>query len=460
MTTASRRRTIAALAAIALAGACGTRLPDSAFPTSPGAPAPTATATAPTEAPTGAPTAGATDVGVTATEVTIGNISSLTNAFDPRTFTGGYDGAKAWFARLNAAGGVAGRTVRFVGCDDSGSATGNVSCVESLKNKVFAFAGNTILSYAGARAVNDAGVPDIGAQPIDTAYYTYPHLWDIYGESYPRDGKTPGYDGVLTGGTEVYRYFATRFPDVPRKAGVVYYNQVDSRKYGQSIVTGLRAEGYDVVAKQVNFALPDYDSTVIAMKRAGVRFVYDALDRLGSERLCVSMDRNRLDATAKVTTTQSWVASTRSDYADSPRCRNTIWATGTALNYDDVTKPQVKAFRDAMAAQGLDSPDKMSEWALEGWAGAMWLTDAMRSCGADLTRACVERFMARPQPYDAGGLLLPRSFVPHSGPETTERNCLNVVRWQDSAGGKGGWVDQVADMTSNCFQVRVIRYSP
>lgn len=457
----SRGAVATAVCVVAVASACGTRLPDSAFRTpSPGP------STSPSASPAGsaAPTPHGTstgEVGVTATTVTIGNISSLTNAFDPRAFTGGYYGARAWFDRLNARGGVNGRAVRFVSCDDGGSTTGNVRCARSLLPEVFAFASNSILDYAAASMVDASGTPDVGAQPIDTAYTRYPHLFDIYGESYPRDGKQVGYDGVLTGGTEVYRYFAVRFPDVPRKAGVIYYNQSDSQKYGQSIVTGLRLEGFDVVAKQVNFALPDYDSAVVAMRHAGVHFVFDALDRFGSQRLCKAMDDNRLFVTAKVTTTQTWAASVKTDYGASPRCRNDIWATGNTLNYDDVGKPQVAAFRAQMTAEHFDTPHVMSEWALEGWAGAMWLTDAMRSCGSALTRRCVEAFLERPQDYDAGGLLQPRRFSHQTRPETRTHNCLNVVRWQDTANaGRGGWVDQVADMNRNCFDVPVIRYRP
>jgi branched-chain amino acid transport system substrate-binding protein len=446
-----------AVGLLLLAG-CGTRLPDSAFPSSSASPAaPSASAVAPS----GTASAGGTDVGVTADTITVGNISSLTNMFDPHAFSGPFSGAKAYFDYLNAHGGVNGRQVRFVSCDDQGSGDRNITCVQKLRDEVFAFASNAILSYAGAQMVNDAGIPDVGAQPVDTAYTKYPHLWDIYGESYPRDGKSVGYHGVLTGGTEVYRYFATRFPNVPRKAGVIYYNQADSQKFGQSIVTGLRVEGYQVTAKQLNFVLPDYDGAVVAMKRAGVQFVFDAIDRLGSVRLCQAMEQGGLRVTAKVTTTQGWVASVKSDYRSSPHCRNEIWATGNTLNYDDTAAPQVATFRQQMRAEGMDNADTMSEWAIEGWAGAMWLADAMKSCGADLTRHCVEQYMARPIDYTAGGLLQPRRFTHQTRPDTTAHNCLNVVRWQDSANdGKGGWVNEVEDMTTNCFDVHVITYSP
>jgi branched-chain amino acid transport system substrate-binding protein len=485
------------LLAGALVTACGTRLPDSAFPTT-GAvlvesPKPTSSSTSGPVASTGptpgssgpasssgpgsssgptTPTQGpgagtspntASDIGVTPTTVTLGLVSSRSNAFDPSAFVGPQYGAAAFVDDVNRRGGVHGRQLRLVVCDDHGEAARNQQCVRHLveKDKVFAFVSNAIFSYAGAPYVQSKGVPDVAGQPIDTAYEQFSHLWDIYGVAYPRDGSI-GYHGKLEGGTEVYRYFATRYPKVARKAGVVYYNQSASQRYGENLAKGLQAEGFTVISKEVNFALPDYDSAVLDMKAQGVEYVYDALDAGGNENLCNAMDADGLSSqiTAKVTTTQSWTAAIGEQYSQAPQCRSKIWATGNTLNYDDTSKPQVKAFRDAVARLHTDGPQQLSEWSLEGWAGAQWMADAMASCGAALTRRCVEAFLSSPQPYDGHGLFTPRNFTKH--PHTARsRNCLNVARWVDGAGsGKGGWVSQVADMSQTCFDVPNVLYSP
>jgi ABC-type branched-subunit amino acid transport system substrate-binding protein len=485
------RTLLALLAAGSLLTACGTRLPDSSFAAQgttvvttqqPGAgggtasAAPTASASAAAgtgEGPggttglvasaspgtgitNGRPTT-ASDTGVTPTTITLGQIVSRANPFDPKAFVGPLYGAAALVSDLNARGGINGRTVKLVTCDDHGDANRNTSCVHSLidSSHVFALVAQSIFTYAGASYVQSKGVPDVGSQPVDTAYDRWSHLWDIYGESYPRNG-TVGYNGRLVGGTEVYQYFKKRF-DGPLKAGVVYYNVASSTRFGQSIASGLRAEGYSVVEKQINFALPDFDSAVLDMRSQGVKYVYDALDTGGNVSLCRAMDADGLSPqiTAKVTTTQGWVGSVSTDYTDSPGCRNKIWATGNDLNYEDEQLPQVKRFRDAMRRLHLDGTDQLSEWALEGWAGALWLSDAMRSCGADLTRHCVEAFMGSGQPYTAGGLLTPRSFR-KSPPEKTVRTCINVARWADSK----GWVTQVPDMNRNCFDAKQISYQP
>lgn len=489
---------LTAVSVALVASGCGTRLSDNSFATSnviteqtalatessaasPGASgsaAPvagpsglplTTAAAGPTGGPTVGPTSGpavantASDIGVTPTTIKLGTVSSITNAFDPTAFVGPQFGAAAWVDEINRRGGIHGRSVELLTCDDHGDGGRNNQCVHQLidNDHVFALVSNAIFSYAGAGYVQSKGVPDVGSQPISTAYDQLSHLWDLYGEAYPRNG-TIGYGGQLEGGTEVYHYFKAVYPKAALKAGVVYYNQADSQRFADNITKGLEAEGYAVVAKEVNFALPDYDSAVLDMKSQGVRYVYDALDAGGNQNLCASMDTNGLSdqVEAKVTTTQSWTATIASQYDQSPTCRNKIWATGNTLNYEDTGFAQVKAFRDAMTRRHTDSPSQLSEWALEGWAGAQWLGDAIGSCGAQVTRRCVEGFMGGSTPYDGHGLLTERSFVKH-GHTPRERNCLNVARWQDSAqAGRGGWVTQVKDMNTNCFDVATVLYTP
>src|SRR6201999_1595243 len=103
-----------------------------------------------------------------------------------------------------------------------------------------------------------------------------------------------------------YRYFKVHYPKVPLKAGVVEYNQADSERFGQNIVNGLKAEGYQVTEKTVNFALPDFDSAAIAFKNAGDKYIYDTIDREGNVRLCQALVNNDVPFFAKVVTTQSW----------------------------------------------------------------------------------------------------------------------------------------------------------
>ncbi len=338
-------------------------------------------------------------------------------------------------------------------CDDGGSGVGNNDCVRELveEHEVVALVATASLDYAGAARVSRAGVPDIGGQPIGAAYETYPHLYGIYGSLAPRDGE-PGWDGMLYGGTEVYRYFKRE--QGARTAAVVSYNQAASAAYARLVTRGLRAEGYEVVTEQVDFALPNFRAAAADLKERGVDLVFDAMDTHGNARLCEAMDDVGAEVTAKVTNVQNWTSTVGDDYKNAPRCRNALWATGSSRNYEDSAHPAVREFRAALRGEAL------SQWHLEGWAAARWFTDAATSClraaGGAVTRGCVDRFMNRGKPYSAHGLLVPVTFERRTRPPRHGTACVSVARWRD---GKG-WVTQGKDMNDNCFDVPQLAYRP
>ncbi|UYQ61340.1 ABC transporter substrate-binding protein [Streptomyces peucetius] len=415
-----------AAALLAVVTACGSRLPERAFDASPD------------------------PAGAGREPLRVGIIASATSPVGGAAFDGPGEGARAYFDAVNARGGIDGRRVEVVTCDDGGSGVGNNACVHRLidEHKVFALVATTVLDYAGAPRVSRAGVPDIGGQPIGTAYDTYPHLYGIYGSDAPRTGEAPGWDGTLYGGTEVYRWFKRH--QGARTAAVVSYNQASSAVYARLVARGLEAEGYRVVSEQLDFALPNFRAVAADIGRSGADLVFDALDAHGNARLCKAMDDVGTRVTAKVTNVQNWNSAVPRDYQDAPGCRNALWATGASRNYQDTGHPAVREFRRAMG------DGELSQWQLEGWAAAMWFTDAARSCSAGLTRACVERYLNRPEPYTARGLLLPVSFRHLEEPPATRRACLSVARWQDGR----GWVTQGGDMNHNCFRVPQIPYRP
>ncbi|MFF6983999.1 ABC transporter substrate-binding protein [Streptomyces sp. NPDC008343] len=419
-----------AVTVLALSTACGSRLPESDFE----------------HRDRGGPTTPAGD----RTPIRVGIIAGVTSPVGGSAFTGPRDGAKAYFDRLNARGGIDGRRVEVRECDDGGSGVGNNECVHKLvdEDKVVALVATTALDYAGASRVSRARVPDIGGQPIGTAYDTYPHLYGIYGSLAPRDGTT-GWDGKQYGGTEVYRYFKREHG--ARTAAVVSYNQSASAAYARLVEQGLKAEGYKVVTEQVDFALPNFRAVAADLKEQGADLVFDAIDTHGNAQLCKAMDDVGAEVTAKVTNVQNWTSTVAEDHKDSPRCRNALWATGSSRNHEDTGQDAVREFRDA--TKGLKTH---SQWQLEGWAAAMWFTEAAKSCaGQGVTRACVDDFMNRSQGYTADGLLIPVRFERLAEPPKTRRTCLSVARWKDGR----GWVAQ-GDMNHTCFDVPQLSYRP
>jgi ABC-type branched-subunit amino acid transport system substrate-binding protein len=369
-------------------------------------------------------------------------------------------GVQAFIAAVNASGGIDGRRIDLVVCDDGATGAGNRDCVTKLiqDDKIFAFVGNSIYDYAGASYVNDQGVPDVGGEPITTAYDQYRHLWSIYGSSAPRNG-TVGWNGKLYGGTEVYRFFAATLG--AKTAGVVAYNQPASLRFANLTASALALEGYTVVREQLDFAMPAWSAAAIDMRSRGVDIVFDALDSAGNVSLCDAMDAAGLHVKAKAVTVQAWNETVRNDYSSAPNCRNALYATATTRNYMDTDNATIARFRSEMLAAFPQREDRLSMWELEGWGGAQWLADAMTSCGDALTRRCVEAYLSRPEGYDAGGIFTPRNFTVEPAPTATDQNCLFAAHWSDSAyDGTGGWVTVTPGKDAVCFDVPNVAYTP
>ncbi len=208
------------------------------------------------------------------------------------------------------------------------------------------------------------------------------------------------------------------------------------------------------MTEQVDFVLPDFRAVAADLRARRVDLLFDALDAHGNVRLCEAMEQLGVRVTAKVTNVQNWSSAVARDYARAPGCRASLWVTGSSRNFQDTDHPEVRAFRAAMGERAD------SQWKLEGWAAALWFTDAARSCldrpdGDGLTRECVEAYLNRPEPYTARGLLLPVRFEHLDRPPATRETCLSVARWQDGR----GWVSQ-GEMTRNCATVPQLGYRP
>jgi branched-chain amino acid transport system substrate-binding protein len=400
----------------------------------------------------------ASDRGVTASQITVCNVVTQGGPFGPYQFTPSYYGAAAYFSALNASGGVHGRSIKFVSHPDDGSDSGNLSqihtCIDS--DNAFAFVANDVYQYGGASYVNSKAIPDIGGAPISTAYYIYPHLFAIYGDHAPRDGKTLG-DHGYNYRTDQDALFFKQQKHV-RHVGVVYYDQSSSQYGANNIAQMFRTAGVRVSMYQVNLGLANYGSAVAQMKSDGVDLVADAIDLNGSQHLCQAIEQNSAflhQMKAKLSTVANWTQSLGHDLSSTPGCLAKSWANSQSANFADTSNPQVKAFQAAMHKYFPNDIPHNHQFALEGYAAAAWFTDAVRSCGAKVTRACVEKYMNRPTPWNSHGLMeTPLTGFQHFDYSKPHRQCVSVAQWSRSA---NTWVTR-ASLTHTCYIAKGFKY--
>jgi branched-chain amino acid transport system substrate-binding protein len=249
---------------------------------------------------------------------------------------------------------------------------------------------------------------------------------------YPQNGKI-GNKGNLYQGTHQYRYFKEKFG--VKKAGVVYYdNSAPSKNAGDMFLKALKAEGIEATGYPINVALPQYDSAVLDMKQRGITAVWDSIDISGNQNLCKSIDANGLVLKAKVSTISTWSQLVGEQF-DAP-CRNYIFSVEDpgALSYDQTSNPEIAKFRAAMKRYFPSREDRMFQWNVDGWGSAMWFADAAASCGANLTRACIEKYLNAPKGYTARGLWSPRNNEKYNfETKKTLYRCIQVAQWDDKA---------------------------
>src|SRR5437588_4074819 len=310
-------------------------------------------------------------------------------ALGPNVFSPSYFGASAYFRELNAKGGINGRQIKFVTCDDKEDPNVNLSCAQSLvqSQKVFAMVANdSRVGNGSANYINSTGAPSVGDFCIGNWCAKYPHIWGIPTSfRYPRDGKSVGVNGKEYAQDGPFKGLKDNVGVT--KAAVFFYNIAISRQAGLLWADSLRRQGVDVVYygggsdQGENPAAPTYDTDVVQMRSKGVDMVVNAIDMNGFQKLCQAMDRYNFTVKANVGNPQAYgqVIGTFS----SP-CRNSVYSTDLAKNYADAGDPQVAEVRAAM--QKYYPQVELHEWVLDGWAGAKRLPDGGAARAAHLTR--------------------------------------------------------------------------
>ena len=382
---------------------------------------------------------GASDTGVTANSITIGNVTAINGALGPYAFGVTLPGLAAWVQATNARGGINGRKIVLDTCDDSADGQQNLACATRLvqQNHVFAFLGNnTDACSSSAHFENTNGVPDIGF-PLCNGYYKYPNMFSYLGSGYPRNGKLPANQSQQA---NVYKWFKDNRH--VSKGGFFFYIIPISQQQGYASEQGANSVGISTAYEGggshagENPADPTFDTDVINMRAAKVDVVFDAIDTAGNANLCRSMDRQGFTVTAKVSTVEVYGAQVGTW---STPCRDSVYSADDSAAYTDTSNPVVAQFRKDFATYQPNAI--MHQWALDGYSIGVMFGDAVKSMGANVTRAGLIKWMDQWTQLQAGGpgytfdgLTAGTSWQPEdfSRPAPV---CTAIAQWNESANG-------------------------
>ncbi len=373
----------------------------------------------------------ASDVGVTATSITIGTIVAengvLGDAFAPSA-----RGMRAWAAAINAAGGFHGRQVVLKTCDDREDRNRDLQCAQQLieKDKVFALIATNSRAFGGsAQYLADRGIPVIG-EPITASFYRYPTMFSVYQNGYKRDGKTVGYNGNLVSTSGIYRWFKQNLNIT--KAAVFAYDVDESKQAGDFMKKGLELEGFSVTQYVVSFAAPSFDQAVADMQRQGTQIILDAMDDGANRKLCDAMERRKFSVKAKVSTIVSMGDTVGNNYNDT--CRNSVFIPGQTLNYQATSVPEIAKFRQAYKRYQPGLP--VHQWALEAWMmGNLFKSYANTSSP---TRKGFVSYLNGLVQWKGDGIDVGLDWEKIDPAATKVKDCFTISRWLDS---ENGWTE-------------------
>jgi branched-chain amino acid transport system substrate-binding protein len=201
------------------------------------------------------------DPGVTSTTITIGGTFPLTGVASLYKTIPAAEGA--YFAYVNAHGGVNGRKIDFKVLDDAYDPSKTVPLTQQLVEQTGIFADFGSLGTAPSLSVwkylNTKKVPQVLLATGDS-------YWGFSAKKYP---WTIGYQPDYPGEGKVYgKYIAANMPNA--KVGVLYQNDAFGKNYYAGLRVGLGAKKSQIVSAQ------SYDPTqtslvqqILALKAAG-----------------------------------------------------------------------------------------------------------------------------------------------------------------------------------------------
>jgi branched-chain amino acid transport system substrate-binding protein len=329
------------------------------------------------------PAGAQTVVGVTATEIKIGN----TNPYSGNASAYGTIGKTiaAYFKKVNDEGGVNGRKINFITYDDAYSPPKTVEMVRKL-----------VEQDQVAALFQTLGTP------TNTAIHKYvnqqkvPHLFVATGATKWDDPKnfpwTMGFQpNYQTEGRVYAAYILKNIPDA--KIGILYQNDDYGKDYVKGMEDGLGAAASKLIVLKQSHEVtdPTIDSQVINLKNSGANVFFNVT----IPKFAVQAIRKAHDIGWKPT---HFLNNVSSSYASVLKPAGVEASRGliTALYTKVVTDPQWKndkGFQEWVAFMKKYYPDGSLEDDSNffGYNAAMLMTHVLKQCGNDLSRENIMR---------------------------------------------------------------------
>jgi len=331
--------------------------------------------------------------GVTSKSVTVGNVSIISGPV-PALFQGAPIGVKAYFAMINAQGGVHGRKLIVDSKDDAFSGQQNQTDTQAAINSDFALVGSFSLfdGFGCAALASNTAVPDVSVT-LDAGTDALPNDFSV--QPLSREETLGPVD-----------YYKKHFPK-DMTVGVIVSDVASAKQQIAGQLAAMKSVGYKIgYVEDVNPLQSDFTTSVINMKNAGV----NAVDLGG-------VDWQDAAIFVQNAATQNWhpglIFTTGPAYADQfishaggPAVTNGIQVGqvyALYLGQDAKTVPAVKQFLTYVKKVNPSwVPDL---YTLFGWASADLFVQALKAAGPNPTRGAVIAQLKKITSFTANGIM-------------------------------------------------------
>ncbi len=332
--------------------------------------------------------------GVTAKEIKVGGVASISNDPTGASLGSAFDGTKAYFAYINSKGGIYGRKLVLDSKRDDALAN-NRSEVQGLltKDNVFAALPLAVQLFTGSDLLVKAKIPTYG--------------WDI-NEEWGSENHSPGPANFFTqiGG---YHCFTCAAPSVmtwlPKelnrhKIGVLAFDVAQSTSCAEGLEKSFKKYPTGKIVfldKSLTFGNPDYSAQVAQMKDKGVNLVISCVDGNGAASLGREMKKQGLNAIQILPNSYNHdLIKKNADVFDG----SYLFTTYAPFE----AKPQSTGMKNYQAWM-KKSGGKLNENSLVGWINADEFYTGLKAAGPNFTRAKVIAATNALTKYTAAGLI-------------------------------------------------------
>ncbi|MHB8511651.1 MAG: ABC transporter substrate-binding protein [Actinomycetota bacterium] len=317
---------------------------------------------------------GATDIGVTGSEITIASVADVSGV-QPGLFKSAWQAVSALSAFVNSSGGIYGRQLKPLLLDSRADSVDNKAAVSQACDQAFAQVGSmSAFDDGGAQTGQDCGIPDISAITVNGSRTLATNVYPAY----------PVHPDYYASGKSVW--VKQQHPDWIQHAGFLYLNAGASPGSAHQRMNALTSLGYKFIyVNALDVPTANYDSYVYDMKNKGVEY----LGFVGDYESLIGLQKSMQKA--------GWYPNFR-DWDSVAYSPNYLTSGGSAVEGSNVflntalfdeaaSNPEMQLYEQWLArvAPGAQ-PDYFGMYA---WSAGRLFVKAATAVGPHLTRAAM-----------------------------------------------------------------------